>query len=120
MSEVTIAIVGGTFLAVFATIFGLRFLRRWAARKSTGTVSLPSRIAGAVALIIFPFAWWIGFIVGGNFGGASGGSIGEGSTLESGIIVLGIGLGIFLVTSVIVLFLATLAFLLAYRWARVR
>ena len=52
-----------------------------------------------VAAVTSPFAWFLGFVFGGNFGGAVASTISEASGLPSEILISGgVGLGIFACT----------------------
>lgn len=116
---VTVAILIGSFLSVVAVAYGLKVMQARATREDGRGISRwPFRVAATIAVAAFPFAWWFGFIIGGNFGGAIGAAMSEGARMESGIITVGIAGGIFLVTTVIVMCLAGLAFILTRKFSR--
>lgn len=77
-------------------------------KKLNATAPRNSRIGSYVgAYSIYPFALFLGFIVGGNFGGA----IGENILGDAGTIV-GIGIGVFIATIIASSVFAVFGFLL--------
>lgn len=77
-------------------------------KKLSATAPRNSRIGSYIgAYGIYPFALFLGFIVGGNFGGA----IGE-NVLGSAGTIVGIGIGVFIVTIIASSVFAVFGFLL--------
>lgn len=72
-----------------------------------------------VAVLLFPLAWWLGFIVGGNFGGGWGSLLDEKWSLAGVGVVIGLGLGIFLVTTAIEM-LAIFVVSILVKWTLMR
>ncbi|MGH8654358.1 MAG: hypothetical protein ACREYE_20305 [Gammaproteobacteria bacterium] len=80
----------------------------WLMRKLSSAASRGSRIGSYLGGYgIYPFALFLGFVVGGNFGGA----IGDNALGDAGTVV-GIGVGVFVVTIVACSIGALLGFLL--------
>ena len=109
--QVTIAVLVGTGLAAFAVMSVVRVLRKRIERlplDERPRWTLASAIT--VAVVAFPFAWWAGFILGGNFGGAFAAAVAEDMGAQRALVPVGISLGIALVTSAIVTVLCVIAF----------
>jgi hypothetical protein len=95
-------------LSVAAAIALSLLLIRWVIQKLSSVASRGSRIGSYLGGYgAYPFALFLGFIVGGNFGGA----VGEDSLGDAGT-VLGIGVGVFFVTIIASSAGALLGFLL--------
>lgn len=103
MTSVTVAVLLGTALAILATILGLRSMR--SSQFLVSPNATPTRLTRIVPLVLavaaFPFAWWLGFILGGNFGGTTVASVAEVAGGETVLVPIGIGIGIFFATAAI-------------------
>lgn len=95
-------------LSVGAAIAFSVWLIHWVIQKLSSTASHGSRIGSYLGGYgVYPFALFLGFVVGGNFGGA----IGDNALGDAGT-VLGIGVGVFIVTIVVCSVGALLGYLL--------
>jgi hypothetical protein len=102
--SVAIAIFGGTLLGLLVSYFAIKRLAasRWMLSSSQSPTTGGRRTVWVVAIIAIPFAWLLGFVVGGNFGGALAGRFAESSGLSEAILIpSGIGLGIALCTAML-------------------
>ena len=113
MADVSVAVLAGTALAVAFTIFGLRWMHRRCFRDlpAANTRNVAKSFSLVLVAVTFPFAWWLGFILGGNFGGATAALMTGHIRRDAGLIQLGIGLGIALTTAAICLAVAGLCLL---------
>jgi hypothetical protein len=122
MTSITIAVLLGTVLAILTTILGLRWMR--SSQFLVLPNATPTRLARIVPLVLaiaaFPFAWWLGFILGGNFGGATGASVADVAGGETVLVPIGIGLGIFFATAAISLGIAGIGLLATRLFLRIR
>jgi hypothetical protein len=114
MTTVNAAVLLGTALAILVTVFGLRRMRRsFPSEPSNATLRRTANaLPAALAVIAFPFAWWLGFILGGNFGGGVSAWLAERLGGEAVLVPVGIGLGIFLITATLCLAVAVVGLLL--------
>lgn len=95
-------------LSVAAAITISIWLIHWMIKKLTSATLHGNRISLYLGgYIVYPFALFLGFVVGGNFGGA----IGDNALGDVGAIV-GIGVGIFIVIIVVCSIGALLGYLL--------
>ena len=120
MTSVTIAILLGTTLAILATTVGLRWMRStpFFVPPNAATKRVTKIVPLVLAIAAFPFAWWVGFILGGNFGGATGASVADAAGGETVLVPIGIGLGIFVATTVISLTVVGIGFLVTRSFIR--
>jgi hypothetical protein len=120
MMSINIAVLFGTILAILATMHGLCRLRNSLplTRSDKPTSPLIRIIPILFAVVAFPFAWWLGFLLGGNFGGAAGGAIAAVTGGEGILVPAGIGAGIFIATATISLVAAGVGLLLARLFSR--
>lgn len=117
------------FAVLLGTVFGL-LATYWAVSRIVGSRwllpggydgKLAQRVAWFAAIIAFPFTWFLGFVVGGNFGGGAAGKVSESLGLSSQIIIpFGIGLGILLCTTVLSIAVSVLGFAIARCIERLR
>lgn len=97
MNVISFAIIIGTLLGIFSTIVVVAGLAKsnWLLKSRTVPARFVIRLPLWVAMSAFPFSWFVGFIVGGNFGGAIAASVLEKFDLSSGVIIpIGIAAGI--------------------------
>lgn len=114
MGSVTIAMVLSTVLAAAAVFLGLHWMRKSSilARPGMSTTRVMRSVPVVLSIVMFPFAWWLGVILGGNFGGAIAASIVATERGGQVLVSIGIALGIFMVTAVISLAAAFFGLLL--------
>ena len=94
-SPVFLATTLSTIASIAACFFFIGFLRRRRARS--GIIERSTTIA--IAVVALPIAWFLGYVVGGNFGGSIASQL---SFLSEGVVIpIGIAIGIFVVTSFI-------------------
>lgn len=85
------------FLSVAIAIVLSIWLINWVIFKLSTSVSRSSRVGLYIGGYgIYPIALFLGFVIGGNFGGAMGDHI-----LGAAGVVVGVGVGVFFVTTVI-------------------
>lgn len=123
MTTVSISVTVATALAVFAIYFSIRQIlsRRWLLRSDAPPAPQTRNVTWTLAILALPFTWFLGFVIGGNFGGALAGSFAESSRLDPGLLIpFGIGVGIFLVTSVGAIGIGLLGFVLGRLIERAR
>lgn len=95
-------------LSVAAAMVFSIWLIHWVIQKLNSTASRSSRIGSYLGGYgVYPFALFLGFVVGGNFGGA----IGDNALGDAGT-VAGIGVGVFIVTIIACSIGALLGYLL--------
>ena len=97
MNSVATAIVVGTLVGTWGMYFAIGRLiaSDWMLQAGRPPTAFGRRVVWAVAVIAVPFAWFMGFVVGGNFGGAFAGVLAERTGLpEAALIPAGIGLGL--------------------------
>jgi hypothetical protein len=100
ITPVFIATLLGTVLAAFLLWVSVRWLLASRILLSPGKEQRPftKYLVSVAALVAFPFAWFVGFVIGGNFGGAYASLT---SLSEAWAIPTGIGLGIAVLTFVL-------------------
>src|SRR5262245_41671747 len=108
-TPVSIATVVGTAVAAIVLWVTIRWLGNSNFLLAPGQrARRAGKLAAVVAGVVsFPFAWFVGYVVGGNFGGAYASRVGREADL---LIPIGIGTGILLVTVVVSLIIAVVAF----------
>jgi hypothetical protein len=118
---VMFAIAGGLVIGLFLATAALEKLlagRPFDFLSLASTAPRGARVGTYVfALLALPVSLVLGFVVGGNFGGGFGGQIGDSGT------VIGIGIGICIVTSLTVVTAGFLGFIvggLAHRFVKKR
>jgi hypothetical protein len=97
-------------LAVLAVVIRALTATRWLLPASaTGKVS--RWVTWTLAVATFPFVWFLGFVVGGNFGGAYASRLAEAWSISGEILIpLGIGFALFVCALVLSLLLALAGF----------
>lgn len=102
MSAVSFSVIVATVLAVCVVYLLIRrILLQWRFVRSQVIPGAITRgVTWILVVIALPFAWFFGFVIGGNFGGALAGNFAEGSGITPRLIIpLGIGAGVFFITS---------------------
>lgn len=123
MTTVSFAVTVATMLAVFTTYFLIqRILSRWRfLRSQVLPGSLTRSVTWILVVVTLPFAWFLGFVIGGNFGGALAGNFAESSGIAPKLLVpLGIGAGIFFITSLGAIGAGLLGFILGRLIEKIR
>jgi predicted small integral membrane protein len=93
VSPVFLATTLSTIASIAACAYFIGFLR--ARRAQSGIIERSTTIA--IALVTLPIAWFLGYVVGGNFGGSIASQL---SFLSEAVVIpIGIAIGIFVVTS---------------------
>lgn len=113
VTAVSFAVLVSTLLCVVATYIAVRQISRgqWLTPADRTSSPFARRVSWLSAIGVFPFAWFLGFVVGGNFGGAIASNLSEGTGLPAGFLIpLGIGVGIFLCTTLLSIAVALLGF----------
>ena len=107
--ESGVKVYGWMIMLSVAAAMGLSiWLIHWVIQKLSSTASHSSRIGSYLGGYgVYPFALFLGFVVGDNFGGA----IGDNALGDAGT-VAGIGVGIFIVTIIACSMGALLGYLL--------
>ena len=115
MNSVTFAIGIGTLLGIIAAFLIIKRIgeSEWRLHDEF-TGAFARRVTWFVGVATFPFAWFLGFIVGGNFGGALAGRFSEEVGLSAEILIpIGIGAGIFVCSALLSIATALTAFIIA-------
>ena len=96
INPVFIATLIASIASILVTIFFVRFLLRKTSSSKVVTVSVQ-----LIVLVSYPFAWFLGYIVGGNLGGALASWIPIQFLSNVIKISIGIGIGIIVCTVII-------------------
>jgi len=86
-----------TVISTVASIFTIMYLVRVLVRKRPAH-KFASWVIPFIAVIAYPFSWFLGYVIGGNFGGSIAGLI---PVHEPVLIAAGIGVGIFICTTAV-------------------
>lgn len=122
MTSVAFAVLLGTVLGGLATYWAVSRIvgNRWLLPMGYDG-RLAQRVAWFAAIVAYPFMWFLGFVVGGNFGGGAAGKVSESLGLSSQIVIpFGIGLGILLGTTLLSIAVSVLGFAIARCIERLR
>lgn len=99
-------------IATLASSLVLLGLWRLGAQRDPSR-SKAAKLSRWVSLAIAPFAWFVGLVVGGNFGGGIGATLAGGALPAPVAILAGVAIGIFLVTASLLIGAFSLSFILA-------
>lgn len=112
MNSVATAIIVGTTLSGILVYLGLAILlRSERCRRSGSKGVIERRAAWLIAILTYPFAWFVGLILGGNFGGGYAGWLSERTGIAQEVLIpIAVGAGIVIVTSVVDLGIALSGF----------
>lgn len=114
-SPVFTAIVLATLLSAITTYRTVKMIGQSAwllGSDKTPAKGVAPKLALILALIAFPFAWFLGFVIGGNFGGAIASVLPEIGISEKTLIPFGIGLGIFICATFLSIAVALIGFVI--------
>jgi hypothetical protein len=120
VTSVNVAVILGIGLAIVFTFMGVRRMRGTFVSGPSATIK--SRTLGvipaALAVITFPFALWLGFVVGGTLGGSLGASVGEHLGAAQVLIPTGIAIGLLLTITVLCLAVAGIGYFVVRPFSR--
>lgn len=116
MTLVILAVLTGSSVSVLTAYLAIRRViqSRWLLPAGRVSTSFAHGIAWGLAIVAFPFAWFLGFVAGSNFGGAIFSVISESTGVpEKLLIPFGIAIGIFLCTTLLSIGASIVGFIVA-------
>ena len=115
MTSVTFAVLLGTTFGLLVTYWSIIHVvkSRWLLPSgSDGRIA--QKAAWLAAIVAFPSMWFLGFFMGGNFGGGAAGKVWENFGLSPQIAIpFGIGIGILLSTALLSVAVSIVGFAIA-------
>ena len=112
MTFISVSVCLATIMSAIVVYLTIKTL----VRSNSGTPIVGLRFSNAMLVlvtIIFPFAWFFGFVVGGNFGGAVASNLAGTLFSERVLIPIGIGIGIFICTTFVSIFIPLVVWVIA-------